>query len=108
MKRLTPKERAEAKRLRRQKFMVEFGVYVAIAVGVIGSQAINLSKETLAATLAPIELAQVGGALIVAGAVYNKMEGAGELSGKIKNVGRLLRMAIYHGFFWMTIIGAWW
>jgi hypothetical protein len=97
----------EVSRQKRRAFAVQFGVYLALLVGVIGSQAVEMHNN-LSAALKPIELSQVAGSAIVAGALYNKMEGKGDINGKSKNVGRMLRNAIYHGFFWMTVIGAWW
>ena len=103
-----PKEVREAKRLRRKIFLVKFGVYIALIIGIIGSQCIIMFDD-LTMVLKPVEIGQVLGAVIVAGALYNKLEDdRGEISGKNKHIMRLLRNAVYHGFFWMTIMGAWW
>ena len=103
-KKMTPHEQ---KLHRRQVFAVDIGVYIALVFGVIGSQAIEMS-DNLMATFNKLELGQVLGATIIAGVVYNRMEVEGELEGKVKHLGRLLRNAFYHGFFWMTIVGVWW
>ena len=101
-------ERKEKKHMARKIFLVQFGVYIALVIGVVGSQAIVLAED-LTTALKPVDLAQVVGAAIVAGALYNKLEDQkGEVGKKTDHVFRLLRNAVYHGFFWMTIIGAWW
>ena len=101
-----PKEIKEERKHKRHLFYIKFGVYIALVVGVVGSQAIEMVDD-LTTILKPVELGQVIGAAIVAGAVYNKLENdRGEI--KPRNTMRLLRNAIYHGFFWMTIMGSWW
>ncbi len=101
-----PKEIKEERIHKRHLFYIKFGVYIALIVGVVGSQAIEMVDD-LTTILKPVELGQVIGASIVAGALYNKLENdRGEI--KPHNTMRLLRNAIYHGFFWMTIMGSWW
>lgn len=99
----------EAKEGRRM-FAVKFGVWVALIFGVLASQAIVMSDD-LSASLTTLELSQVGGSLLVAGFAYNKLENSPkDVIGKAKkgNVFRVLRTAFYHGFTWMTLMGAWW
>lgn len=90
-----------------KSFLVGTGVYIVMVIGVIGSQIIQLSKD-LTLSLQAIELSQMGGAAIVSILLYSKLEQSGDIDGKMNNVGRLLRNALYHGFFWMSIIGVWW
>jgi hypothetical protein len=112
-KRKTPKQIREEKTRKRKIFLVRFGVYVAMLLGVVGSQALVMADD-LALALKPIELSQVAGAALIAGVLYTKLENKkGEdrvlsMEGKIQNLGRLMRNAVYHGFFWMTVMGAWW
>lgn len=107
IRRRTPKQIQEERKRKRRIFLVRFGVYIALLVGVLGSQTIILSQD-LSVAFKPVELGKFVGVAIMAGMLYNKMEGKGELGGKVDNAGRLIRNALYHGFFWMTIIGAWW
>jgi len=98
----------EARKLKRHIFYVKFGVYIALVIGVVGSQALVMADD-LTTALKPVELGQVLGSVIVAGALYNKLEDSkGSVVGKTSQVPRLLRNAVYHGFFWMTIMGSWW
>lgn len=103
----TPKELLEERRTKRRGFMVRSGVYFALAVGVLASQAVTLADD-LTASFEAVELGQMFGSMFVAGALYSKLEGKGDMEGKKKNTMRMLRNALYHGFFWMSIIGSWW
>ena len=102
----------EARAKNRRMVIVQFGSYVAMFFGVLASQALVMSDD-LSATLQTLELAQVGGAVIVAAVLYNRLEDSDkpkDLEGKAKkgNVFRVLRTAFYHGLTWMTLLGAWW
>ena len=92
-------------------FMVTFGVYFAMLLGVLTSQAIVM-HDNLNAVLEPLELGQLGGGILVAGALYNKIEQSdkNDFIGMSKkgNIFRVLRVAFYHGLTWMTMLGAWW
>ena len=94
----------------RRLFTVKFGVWIALIVGVLASQAIVMADD-LSATLNTLELSQVGGSILVGSLAYNKLENSPkDIVGKAKkgNVSRVLRTAFYHGFTWMTLLGAWW
>ena len=103
------KRERKAKRIEGIKQLtVSLGVYVALAIGVLGSQAINMS-DNLYLTFEVIELGQMGGALLVAALVYNKLEAERVFAKRNrKNILRMMRHALQHGFFWMSIIGVWW
>ena len=108
VKKKGPKELREARQIKRRIFLLKFGVYIALVFGVVASQAIVMADD-LSTALNPVELGQVAGAAIVAGALYNKLEDDRAKIGVMpKHAFRLIRNAVYHGFFWMTIMGAWW
>jgi len=110
-KRLSRKEELEAKREAKRDawrgFAVQFGVYIVMAIGVLGSQALKMRRD-LSVDLSIITGGQIIGSFIVAGAAYNKLESEGEFDQKKLHVFRLLRNALYHGFFWSSVIGGWW
>lgn len=94
----------EAKK-KRHAFLMSMGVYVALIVGVLGSLTVSFSED-LTAAFKPIALGQLAGAVFVAGLLYNKLEedrGKAQITGK--NAFRMLRTALYHGYFWMSVIG---
>jgi hypothetical protein len=82
---------------RRNKIFLEVGTYLCLAFGVVLSQAVVMHDD-LSATLKKLELGQMGGSLIIAGVLYNRLESKGELRGKSKNIFRVFRNAVYHGF----------
>lgn len=86
---------------------VSVGVYLALLLGIISSQAL-IVRGDLTVVVRPIRLGQLGGAVLIATLSYTKLEmDKRHLSGKARNVGRVLRNAFYHGFFWMTLLGVW-
>ena len=105
----TIKRERRAKRIENMKqTIVTVGVYVALTIGVLGSQVVNMS-DNLYLTFEVIELGQMGGALLVAALVYNKLEAERVFAKRNRrNLFRMMRQALQHGFFWMSIIGAWW
>lgn len=95
----------EAGRLKRKRWLIRFGVYAAVVIGVLGSQAI-IVRDDLTTVLTPIKLGQLLGALLVSLFVYAKTEES-RIRAKHLDVGRILITAFYNGFFWMTIVGVW-
>ena len=96
----------KAREERQRLFVMGFGVYIVLVLGAIGSQVVML-HDNLMAVFNPVELGQVGGAMIVGVFLFSKLEEKEDLK-KAKDVGRVLRNAFTHGFFWMSILGAWW
>lgn len=100
----------EEKQARRRLFAVEFGVYMVNVLGVLASQAV-LFTDNISAVLAPVELGQVGGALVVSTIVYaqahtSKVDVVG--MAKKGNVFRVMLTAFSNGFMWQVLLGAWW
>lgn len=106
VKEILQQEKAKKADVRKKVFM-EIGTYFCLAFGVVLSQAVVMHDD-LSATLKKLEIGQMVGSLIVAGVLYNRLESKGELKGKSKNIFRVFRNAVYHGFVWMTILGVWW
>lgn len=100
----------EEARAKRRLFIVQFGVFIANAFGVLGNQLLSMSED-IKATVEPLEIGQVAGAMIIAMLVYAKTHTSKkDLTGMAKkgNVFRVLLTAFSNGFMWMTITGAWW
>jgi len=100
----------EESKKKHRLFAVKFGAYIALLIGVLGSQVVQMSDD-LMATLQPIELGQVGGGLLVATVIYAKiLSNKKDVAGMAKkgNVFRVLITAFQAGLTWMTLVGAWW
>ena len=98
---------AQARSQRLRVWWVSVGVYFALVMGILGSQVLII-RDDLTAILQPLRAGQLGGALLVGALTYTKLEmDRRHLVGKSRNVGRVLRNAFYHGFFWMTVLGVW-
>ena len=104
------KAEREVRAEKRSTIAIGVGSYFVVVAGVLASQVVSL-KDDLSATFELLEMSQLLGGMLIAGAVFNRTEGQKEdLAGKAKkgNVGRSLLTAFYNGFFWMTMVGAWW
>ena len=97
------------RRDRRRTFAVKIGVYVAIVFGVVAQSAV----QRFDAKVLSIDLDFTGWsvpriilALVLATGIYWRLDGkGGELSGKIKNVGRVLTLGFTSGFTLMGVVG---
>jgi hypothetical protein len=99
----------EARILRRKTFAVKVGVYVAIVAGVISQNLISRFDPELLVLdidITGLTAARVAVALVCATAIYWRLDGkGGELSGKIKNIGRILMLGFTSGFTLMGLAG---
>lgn len=99
----------ETRILRRKTFVVKTGVYVAIVAGVMTQNLINKfdpEQLILEIDITGLSAARVVVALVCATAIYWRLDGkGGELSGKIKNIGRILMLGFTSGFTLMGLAG---
>ncbi len=88
--------------LRRKTFAVKFGVYMAIVAGVISQNVVTrFDPQSLILDLdiTGLSVTRFAVALICATAIYWRLDGkGGELSGKVKNVTRVLTLGFTSGF----------
>ncbi len=108
VKKLTPKARLELRRKRLKELLVKFGVYAAIVAGVVTQNAVQrFDPRALLIELdvSLLNAGQISAALMMAVGIYWKLDGKGELSGKTKNVSRVLTLGFTAGFTLMGIMG---
>lgn len=103
----------ELKRLKQQmdrlkQFAMNACAYIGVLVGIIADQMfpdISFEEGTIDATISPLKWPQILGALIVSTLLFHVIERKGDVLGKNKNIGRIIRTAFFMGFFWNQIIG---
>ena len=104
----------ELKRLQKQVERIKqwaMGVvaYLGLVLGTLANQLfpnISLKDGVIDATIGePLRWVHIIGALIVSVLLFFVLEKKGDVIGKNKNIGRLLRTAFFMGFFWNEIIG---
>lgn len=93
---------------RRREWMVRVGVYLAIGFGVLSQWAVQRfdpHELILDIRMTGWSIGRVITAAVTAALVYRLIDGKGELSGKVKNVKRVLILGYTAGFTLQGISG---
>ena len=104
----SPRAEHEKKIRRRKDMILKFGVYFMLLLGTLVNQIIpeiNLKAGSLDAELQPVYPVQIGVGAVIAIFLFSVFEKEGELEGKHKKIGRILRTAFFMGYFWNSILG---
>lgn len=105
---LSPKAEYEKKIQRRKDFVLKFGVYIMLLLGTLVNQVIpevQIQSGTFDTELQPVRLIQIIIGAVIAVLLFSVFEKGGELEGKHKRIGRILRSAFFMGYFWNSILG---
>lgn len=89
-------------------FAVKIGIYFSIFAGVVSQSILsNLDPKTLELTITfgAWPVTRFLGGIIFATIIYHGLDGKGDITGKTKNVGRILMFGFTSGFTMMGITG---
>lgn len=103
----------ELKRLQKQverikRWSMGMVAYLGLVFGTLANQLfpnISVKDGIIDATMEPLRWVHIVGALVVSVLLFSVLERKGDVLGKNKNMGRIVRTAFFMGFFWNEIIG---
>lgn len=104
---MTPKEKIERARGRRELLAKNLILHACIMGGILAKEMlpeVNLRPGSLRLTLTPVTWGAVGAAAVLSVIVFAWAEKRGSLEGKFKNLRRLGRAAFLIGFFWSEVV----
>lgn len=102
------KAEREKKIRKRKDLVLKFGVYFMLLLGTLINQVIpeiQIQSGVFDAELQPIYPVQIIIGALIAILLFSVFEKGGELEGKYKRIGRILRSAFFMGYFWNSILG---